>query len=126
MTPSKMENNAISQCMVIMGIVDTEHYYLCIWRPFSWDNPQLNYCFYDKSTGKLYNSVGLVDDLWGLPSVFPKNYYVMDGREYLELGYPVYKLMDAWAASDNPRIRKQAESIDDEGNNVLIRIRLKK
>jgi hypothetical protein len=50
----------------------------------------------------------------------------MDGREYLECGYPTYKLLDAWLTSDDPKIRKQAESIDEEGNNVLIRIRLKK
>ena len=50
----------------------------------------------------------------------------MDGREYLECGYPTYKLLDAWLISDDPKIRKQAESIDEEGNDVLIRIRLKK
>ena len=37
-----------------------------------------------------------------------------------------YKLLDAWPTSDDPKIRKQAESIDEEGNDVLIRIRLKK
>ena len=37
-----------------------------------------------------------------------------------------YKLLDAWLTSDDPQIRKQAESIDEEGNDVLIRIRLKK
>ena len=74
----------------------------------------------------MFNSEGITDDLWGLLSVFPYNYYVMDGREYLECGYPIYKLLDAWLISDDPKIRKQAESIDEEGNNVLIRIRLKK
>lgn len=52
-------------------------------------------------------------------------YDVMNGREYLECGYPTYKLLDAWLTSDDPKKRKQAESIDEEGNNVLVRIRLK-
>jgi hypothetical protein len=29
---------------------------------------------------------------------------VMDGREYLECGYPTYKLLDAWLTSDDPKI----------------------
>ena len=37
-----------------------------------------------------------------------------------------YKLLDAWLTSDDPEIRKLADRIDEEGNNVLIRIRLKK
>ena len=47
-------------------------------------------------------------------------------REYLEAHYQPYELLDAWLTSDDPKIRKQAESIDEEGNDVLIRIRLKK
>lgn len=126
LTPSKMKNNEISQCMVIFTIVETEHYYLCIWRPFDLRDIQWNYLFCDKSSGKLYNSQGIIDDLWGLPTFIPYYYYKKDGREYLEAPYQPYKLLDAWTASDDPKIRKQAESIDDEGNNVLIRIRLKK
>ncbi len=121
----KVEKEEYHQSMIIYTIFETVHYYLCIWRPYVM-NGQWNYCFYDKASGKLFNSEGIVDDLWGLPIVFPSNYYVMDGREYLECGYPTYKLLDAWLASDDPKIRKQAESIDEEGNIVQIRIRLKK
>lgn len=126
LTPAKMEDNEFSQCMVIYTVVETVHYFLCIWRPFDFKDIQWNYCFYDKASGKLVNSEGIVDDLWGLPLLFPYYYYRVDGREYLEAIYQPYKLLDAWLASDDPKIRKQAESIDEEGNNVLIRIRLKK
>lgn len=66
--------------------------------------------------------------MWGKwnPLFFPYNYFVIDGREYLEAIYQPYELVDAWLASDDPKIREQAKSIDEEGNNVLIRIRLKK
>ena len=126
LTSVKVENNEYSQCMVIANIVETVHYFLCIWCPFDFKDIQWNYCFCDKASGKLFNSEGLVDDLWGLPLFFPYNYFVIDGREYLEAPYQPYKLLDAWLSSDDPQIRKQAESIDEEGNNVLIRIRLKK
>lgn len=101
-----MENDAYEQSMIISTIVETVHYYLCIWRPAGIMWNQWNYCFYDKSSGKLFNSEGITDDLWGLPSIFPYNYYVMDGREYLECGYPTYKLLDAWLTSDDPKILK--------------------
>ena len=126
LTPTKMEDNEFSQCMVIYTIVETINYFLCIWRPFDFKDIQWNYCFYDKPSGKLFNSEGLVDNLWGLPLFFPYNYFVIDGREYLEAIYQPYELVDAWLASDDPKIREQAKSIDEEGNNVLIRIRLKK
>ena len=126
LTPAKVEKEECNQSMIISTIFETVNYYLCIWRPYDIKKNRWNYCFYDKASGKLFNSEGITDDLWGLPSVFPYNYYVMDGREYLECGYPTYKLLDAWLSSDDPKIRKQAESIDEEGNNVLIRIRLKK
>ncbi|EKU89543.1 6-bladed beta-propeller [Bacteroides oleiciplenus] len=126
LTPAKVEKEEYYQIMILYTIVETIDYYLCVWRPFDIMKIRWNYCFYDKASGKLFNSEGLVDDLWGLPSFIPDNYYVMEGREYLECGYPTYKLLDAWLASDDPKIRKQAESIDEEGNNVLIRIRLKK
>ena len=126
LTPAKVEKDEYYQCMIIYTIFETVNYYMCIWRPYDIMKGRWNYCFYDKASGKLFNSEGITDDLWGLPSVFPYNYYVMDGREYLECGYPTYKLLDAWLTSDDPKIRKQAESIDEEGNNVLIRIRLKK
>ena len=126
LTPAKVEKEEYEQSMIISTIVETINYYLCIWRPYDIMENQWNYFFYDKSSGKLFNSEGLVDDLWGLPSVIPYNYFVMEGREYLECGYQPYKLLDAWLSSDDPQIRKQAESIDEEGNNVLIRIRLKK
>lgn len=125
LTPSKVENNTIIHCMMIFTMVETVHYYLCIWRPFDFKATQWNYFFCDKSSGKLYNSQGITDDLWGLPTFIPYHYYKKDGREYLEASYQPYKLLDAWGASDDSKIRKQAESIDDEGNNVLIRIRLK-
>nr|WP_303776314.1 hypothetical protein [Bacteroides intestinalis] len=112
--------------MIISTIVETVHYYLCIWRPAGIIWNQWNYCFYDKSSGKLFNSEGITDDLWGLSVFFPYNYFVIGGREYLEALYQPYKLLDAWLSSDDPKIRKQAESIDEEGNNILIRIRLKK
>ena len=126
LTPAKVLNNEYNQCMVIATMVETIHCFLCIWRPFDFEDIQWNYCFYDKASGKLFNSEGLVDDLWGLPLFFPYNYFVIDGREYLEAPYQPHKLLDAWLVSDDPKIRKQAESIDEEGNNVLIRIRLKK
>lgn len=126
LTPAKVEKEEFSESMIIYTIIETVHYYLCIWRPYDIMKSRWNYCFYDKSSGKLFNSEGLVDDLWGLPSVVPDNYYVMDGREYLECVYPTNKLLDAWLASDIPRIRKQVDCIDEEGNNVQIRIRLKK
>lgn len=126
LTPAKVAKEEYYQSMILYTIVETMDYYLCVWRPFDIMKNQWNYCFYDKASGKLFNSEGLVDDLWGLPSFIPDNYYVMDGREYFECGYPTHKLLDAWLASDDPKIRKQAESIDEEGNNVLIRIRLKK
>jgi len=126
LTPAKVEKEECNQSMIISTIFETVNYYLCIWRPYDIKKNRWNYCFYDKASGKLFNSEGITDDLWGLPSIFPYNYYVMDGREYLECGYPTYKLLDAWLSSDDPKIRKQAESIDEEGNNVLIRIRLKK
>ena len=62
----------------------------------------------------------------GFLSFFPYNYFVIDGREYLEAHYQPYELLDAWLTSDDPEIRKLADRIDEEGNNVLIRIRLKK
>ena len=126
LTPAKVVNNEYSQCMVIATIAETKHYFLCVWRPFDFKDIQWNYCFYDKASGKLFNSEGLTDDLWGLPFFFPYNYFVIDGREYLEAPYPPYELLDAWLSSDNPEIRKLADRIDEEGNNVLIRIRLKK
>ena len=126
LTPAKVEKEECNQSMIISTIFETVNYYLCIWRPYDIKKNRWNYCFYDKASGKLFNSEGITDDLWGLPSIFPYNYYVMDGREYLECGYPTYKLLDAWLTSDDPKIRKQAENIDEEGNNVLIRIRLKK
>lgn len=125
LTPARIDNNDFNQCMVIYTIVETVHYYLCIWRPFDWKDIHWNYCFYDKSSGKLYNSESIEDDLWGLPVFVPSNYFVVDGREYLEALYQPYKLLDAWLTSDNPEIRKLADKIDEEGNNVLIRIRLK-
>lgn len=126
LTPAKMEDKEFSQCMVIYTIVETINYFLCIWRPFDFKDIQWNFCFYDKLSGKLFNSVGLVDDLWGLPLFFPYNYFIIDGREYLEALYQPHELMDAWLSSDNTKIREQTDSIDEEGNNVLIRIRLKK
>lgn len=126
LTPAKVVNNEYSQCMVIATITETKHYFLCVWRPFDFKDIQWNYCFYDKASGKLFNSEGLTNDLWGLPLFFPYNYFVIDGREYLEAPYQPYKLLDAWLSSDDPEIRKLADRIDEEGNNVLIRIRLKK
>lgn len=86
----------------------------------------LELLFFDKVSGTIINSEEIVDDLWGLPSFIPNNYYVMDGREYLECAYPVYKLLDAWLTSEEPEIRKLADEIYEEGNNVLIRIWLKR
>ena len=126
LTPAKVGKEEYDQSMIISTIIETVNYYLCIWRPYDVMKNRWNYCFYDKSSGELFNSEGIVDDLWGLPSIIPSNYYVMDGREYLECGYPTYKLLDAWLSSDDPEIRKQADNIDEEGNNVLVRIRLKK
>lgn len=126
LTSAKVEKEEYYQSMIIYTIIETVNYYLCIWRPYDIMKNQWNYCFYDKISGKLFNSERIVDDLCGLPSIIPSNYYVMDGYEYLECGYPTYKLLDAWLVSDNSEIRKLAESIDEEGNNVLIRIRLKK
>lgn len=125
LTPARIDNNDFNQCMVIYTIVETVHYYLCIWRPFDWKDIHWNYCFYDKLSGKLYNSESIEDDLWGLPVFVPSNYFVVDGREYLEALYQPYKLLDAWLTSNYPEIRKLADKIDEEGNNVLIRIRLK-
>lgn len=126
LTPTKVANEDYNQSMIIYTLFETINYYLCIWRPYNIMNGRWNYCFYDKSSGKLFNSEEIADDLWGLPLLFADNYYAMDGREYIEWSYPAYKLLDAWLASDDPKIRKQAEKIDEEGNNVLIRIRLKK
>lgn len=125
LTPSKVEEEEYYQSMIIYTIIETVHYCLCIWRPYDIMNIRWNYCFYDKASGKLFNSKGIVDDLWGLPSVIPSNYYVMEGREYLDFNYTACKLLNSWLASDDAKIRKQAEGIDEEGNNVLIRIRLK-
>ena len=50
--------------------------------------------------------------------------YTSDAAD--EAPYQPYELLDAWLSSDDPEIRKQADCIDEEGNNVLIRIRLKK
>lgn len=52
-------------------------------------------------------------------------YTFAEGFHSLLLRTPVYKLLDAWLTSDNPEIRKLADKIDEEGNNVLIWIRLK-
>ena len=126
LTPAKVEREEYYQSMMIYTIIETTNYYLCIWRPYDIMKGRWNYCFYDKASGKLFNSEGITDDLWGLPLFFPYNYFVIDGREYLEAHYQPYELLDAWLSSDDPKIRKQAESIDEEGNNILIRIRLKK
>ena len=126
LTPAKVEKEECNQSMIISTIFETINYYLCIWRPYGIKKNRWNYCFYDKASGKFFNSEGITDDLWGLPVFSPYNYFVIDGREYLEAPYQPYKLLDAWLSSDDPQIRKQAESIDEEGNNVLIRIRLKK
>lgn len=126
LTPAKVEKEEYNQSMILYTLIETVNYYLCIWHPYDVMNSCWNYSFFDKVSGTIINSEEIDDDLWGLPSFIPNNYYVTEGREYLECAYPVYKLLDAWLTSEEPEIRKLADEIDEEGNNVLIRIRLKR
>ncbi|NDV57812.1 6-bladed beta-propeller [Bacteroides sp. 519] len=112
-------------CLKMNCIVETNRFILFDWFLMTgkWTD---NKTIYDKQS-KIFKNTDkpIINDIdGGIPLRFRRSVQI-DGNQYLETYIYPEKLIEAFLASDTPESRALAETIDEEGNPIMVLYKLK-
>lgn len=123
LTPTHDNNNSTAECLIPLSIMDTKNY-LFITYSIGYDRRIL---LFDKQKKTCIDSDKyLIDDINGGIIGILYSYVQIDGEEYVFSVSHASKLKEALMESATPKSMALAETIDEEDNNIIVAIRLKK
>ncbi|MDL2305833.1 6-bladed beta-propeller [Bacteroides sp. OttesenSCG-928-D19] len=123
LTPTHVNNRSTTECLIPLSIVDTKNYLFIL---YSMGHGQRVLLLDKQKNTWIDSDKYLIDDINGGVVRILYSYIQIAGEEYILSVSHASKLKEALMESATPRSMALAETIDEEDNNVIVAIRLKK